>query len=237
MLADAEVRSSFGPSALDPSSDRGGSRAVTDARGEASVSRPHDATLWELHVEAAGHFHHRSTRARGDDVLVRLARTTALSGIAVDAERGSPLAGAEVALVHDQCQGCTPDRARTDADGRFGLRAFPLGVDITLTARVEGYGDAQFRLHVLPEDDTRECRIALRRSTSFRLAVVDTLSGAPVASAQALPSRRSMSRRARMSCPRTSSRVSMRAPRSRRSPTRAGRLRWQSPETPRIGVS
>jgi hypothetical protein len=189
MLAEAVVRSSFGPSVSDPSIDRGGSRAVTDARGETSVARPHDGALWELRVEAEGHFHHRETRTRGDDVLVRLARTVVLSGITVDGERGSPLAGVEVALLHDRCKGCEPDRVRSDADGRFELRAVPLGVDITLTARIAGYSDAVVRLHVLPEDDARECRIALRRSTPFRLEVVDALSGAPVASAQELPSR------------------------------------------------
>lgn len=137
-----------------------------------------------LRVEAAGHFHWTREIVPTPNLVVALPRSATLSGRVLAADTGSPVAGATLALLHDSCTGCEPERVLSAVDGRFELHSVPLRRKAVLEVRAEGFAVAR-REFELRSDEPRVVQdIRLVRGLELSGRVEDWTSGRGIAGAR-----------------------------------------------------
>jgi hypothetical protein len=158
---------------------------VTDALGTCTWDPP-GAGQVNMLVERDGYAHRRLRNVSRSLTLV-LHPATRLEGRVLDAVSGAVLADAVIEREHVGCGGCEPDRAVTDADGRYALAGLPAGApDQPLTFLVRAAGHAGERIEfVLWQSAPRiERDFALQPRMELHGTIVDLVTGAPIAGAR-----------------------------------------------------
>lgn len=130
-----------------------------------------------LRVEAAGHFHWSAPVTCGPNVAVELARAATMHGRVLTADTGELVPGATLALLHQTCDGCEPERVVADERGEYELPSVPLRTQAGLETRAEGFATA-WRGFELRTDETRVLQdVLLERGAELAGRVEDWISG------------------------------------------------------------
>lgn len=157
---------------------------VTDADGWCELGGLDGSSRPGLSIDADGYYHERTRVPLADERVVRLYPATTLVGRVLDDASGAPVAGAQLSFRHPGCGDCEPERATSDALGRYALANVPIAVhvDVRLSAADHAAGLVEMLVPRRTERVERDLR--LRRGVRLVGRVVDFVTGAPIANAQ-----------------------------------------------------
>ncbi len=151
----------------------------TDAEGKCWLPVAPAAGTMRLLVEAEGWFHVNASFDRREPPRISLTPATTLFGRVYERESGRTVAGATVSFAHDNCQGCEPQSAMTDARGAYEIAGVPAR-EVGLLARAEGFPLQRFLRQLAGVHARVQCDLALETGVAVALRVVDHGSEQPV---------------------------------------------------------
>jgi hypothetical protein len=156
----------------------------SDADGRC-VLRVADSTRpVRLKVEKEGFFHLNAFYERRQELTLRLAPTSTLSGRVLAADTNVPVPGARIRLPHDYCKRCEPDIVIADAHGRYELPGVPRHQEATFLLDAEGFASQWRRLELREDRPEIELDFRIERGTEIAGRVVDYTSGAGIPGAK-----------------------------------------------------
>lgn len=126
-----------------------------------------------LRVEALDHFHWSQELVPRPNLAVELQRSVALSGRVLAADTGASVAGAALALPHEACAGCEPERVLSAPDGSYEFSSVPLRSAAVLEIRAEGFAPARRVFELRTEERRVEQDIRLVRGLGLAGRVED----------------------------------------------------------------
>ena len=112
---------------------------LTDELGGCRLPIKPSIERMRVRIEAESFFHVNSLYERSPELTIILHQAATVAGRVLDAELSFPLQGARIALAHGHCNGCEPDRAVAQPDGRYELAGVPLERDLSFLVEAEGY--------------------------------------------------------------------------------------------------
>lgn len=137
-----------------------------------------------VRVVAPDHFHWSQTLVPRPSLAVRLPRAAILGGRVRAADDGRPVPGAELALLHEACSGCEPERRTSAPDGSYELPSVPLRSEVVLEVRAEGFAPARRVFELQSLERRIEQDIRLVRGLDLAGRVEDWVSGRVIPGAQ-----------------------------------------------------